>query len=430
MTIVSGGALAAALCFSCILAVAADAQFVDDSITAALKARLRQGSPLLAARQAAIDVAHAQLRAAGLNPAAILAGEVEEASGLNVADANSMRLDLSRELAPRGRRRAERAIAAVELDRARLELDLATRAVDAGAERLLTTAGGSAAIAARLASEDSLLASAEEALRSRFAAAEARYVDVLRLRTERLRVGMERRRAEADHRIARRQLIMRLGANDSTEAARLVDRAIVIRSRHLSEAVVAPRRPPAIVPPRGAQQLATLDVARAQRERDLARAESRSAIAPSIGVQRFEDSGISSVALTAGLSLSLPFATPAGTGARIAAAERRVAQARARARAIQSRTELALAAAADRYESLREAIATLDVAQLRGAREEREAALAAYRAGDLALIELLDFERALSQAEVSRLRAHTEAAEALLQYVTAALGSSASEEDR
>lgn len=430
MPIVSKGAIAAALCFSCIVSIAADAQFMDDSVTAALKSGLRRESPLLAARRAAIDAAQAQLRAAGWNPAPVLSGELEETPGLNIAGASALRLDVSQELAPRGRRRAQRAIATVELDLTRAELDLAARAVDAEAERLLTTAGGSAAIAARLASEDSLLAGAEDALRARFAVAEARFVDVLRLRTERLRVGIERRRAETDHRVARHQLVLRLAADDTAEATRLVDRAVWIRSTRLNEATVAPLRPLDSVVAHGAQRLAALAIARAQHERDLARAETRSALAPSLGVQRFRDGGRSSAGLIAGLSVSLPFVARTATAARIAAAEQRVTQAFAQARATESRIERALAAAADRYESLRESIATFDVAQLRGAREEREAALAAYRAGDLALIELLDFERALAQTEVARLRAHTEAAETLLQYVTAALGLGASEEDR
>ena len=54
-----------------------------------------------------------------------------------------------------------------------------------------------------------------------------------------------------------------------------------------------------------------------------------------------------------------------------------------------------------------------DAAALQGARDEREAALAAYRSGGLSLLELLDFERALSRAEITRLQTLTEAADAL-----------------
>ena len=60
-----------------------------------------------------------------------------------------------------------------------------------------------------------------------------------------------------------------------------------------------------------------------------------------------------------------------------------------------------LAAARERYESARIRLSAFDAALLRGAREEREAALASFRTGDLSLIELLDFERALARAETS-----------------------------
>ena len=45
--------------------------------------------------------------------------------------------------------------------------------------------------------------------------------------------------------------------------------------------------------------------------------------------------------------------------------------------------------------------------------EERESALAAYRTGSLSLLELIDFERALSRAEIERIRALIDAADAL-----------------
>ena len=45
-------------------------------------------------------------------------------------------------------------------------------------------------------------------------------------------------------------------------------------------------------------------------------------------------------------------------------------------------------------------------------RQERESALAAYRTGSLSLLELLDFERALSRAEIERIRALVDAADA------------------
>jgi outer membrane protein TolC len=54
----------------------------------------------------------------------------------------------------------------------------------------------------------------------------------------------------------------------------------------------------------------------------------------------------------------------------------------------------------------------MDAALLRGAREERESALAAYRTGSVSLLELLDFERALARAEIERVHALLEAVDA------------------
>ncbi|HCT57123.1 MAG TPA: hypothetical protein DGD08_07905, partial [Gemmatimonas aurantiaca] len=68
--------------------------------------------------------------------------------------------------------------------------------------------------------------------------------------------------------------------------------------------------------------------------------------------------------------------------------------------------------ARERYSAARERLDAFDAALLRGARDERESALAAYRTGSLSLLELLDFERALSRAEIERIRALVDAADA------------------
>lgn len=79
-------------------------------------------------------------------------------------------------------------------------------------------------------------------------------------------------------------------------------------------------------------------------------------------------------------------------------------------------------AARTRYEAARERLAAFDAALLRGVRQERETALAAYRSGELSLIELLDFERALARAEVEQRRAHIEAVVALADLISGAAG--------
>jgi cobalt-zinc-cadmium efflux system outer membrane protein len=76
------------------------------------------------------------------------------------------------------------------------------------------------------------------------------------------------------------------------------------------------------------------------------------------------------------------------------------------------RARAELGAARDRYEAARRRLAVFESALLRGAADEREAALAAFRSGELSLLELIDFERALSRAEIIRLQTLIEAADA------------------
>lgn len=398
---------------------------VNDSTRVELKARIRTATPSLVTARAAVDAARARRAAAGLRPAATLSAEVEEVPDMvNVAGARSMRVDLSQDLIPRGRRAAEHSLADVEVERSQIELELAESLIDATVDVLVVRSAGNAAIAARLASEDSLLSSTEDALRARFAVADARYVDVLRLRTERLRVETEQRRSFAEYRIARAQLIRLAPSLDTALVGALVNAAVANESRRIAMGVltVLPTFD-SVTAVAAARRLSALAVRRAEASRRLALSERRPAIAPSLGIQRFEDgTGSSSIGLTAGLSVSLPFTASGANRARLALSDRELTM------AIASRTEAdaalsnALATATDRYEVARTQVVSFDATLLRGAREEREAALAAYRAGGLNLLELLDFERALAQAEVTGIRSQIEAAEALLQYMTAALG--------
>ena len=127
------------------------------------------------------------------------------------------------------------------------------------------------------------------------------------------------------------------------------------------------------------------------------------------------------------MTIVLAFATAAGAqperpaGPQRSPAER-AAAAQAERSATMARVGSAVAEAADRYEVARAQLGAFDAALLRGAREEREAALSAYRTGSMTLLELIDFERALAQAEVTRLRSQLEAADALLDLIAAALG--------
>ena len=398
---------------------------------ARLKARVRSDSPQLSVRRAALEVALARRRAAGTLGPAALAAEVEEVpSGINVLDAGSQRLDLSRELVGGARRNAERDLADRDIERARVEIELSEQAIGATVEQLVAQASGAAAIASRLASEDSLLLGTEEAVRSRFSVGDARYVDVLRLRTERLHVATEVQRVRSESRIARLQLLRlarpfaRTGEQPSDADLTLVEAALAAETAMLMQgAVPASPSVDSLLQRSGAIRLAALAVDRAAAARRLVGAEQRPALSASLGVQRVaNDAGGHSIGPTIGVSMTLPFTARRGNEARVGVAERELSLATAEQRAIESRISTALASALDRYETARARLASFDAALLRGAREEREAALASFRTGSLSLLELLDFERALAQAEITRIRSRVDAADALVDLFLIALG--------
>jgi len=418
----------------CLVATGAGAQQPQtdpDAPIERLKVRVRDESPSLAARRAALEVAVARRRAAGtLGPASLSAEAEEVPSGIDLLDAGSLRLDLSRELLGGPRREAERRLADRDVERARLEVDVAEQALAATVDQLVARASGSAAIASRLASEDSLLLGTEEAVRSRFSVGEARYVDVLRLRTERLHVATEVQRARSEARIARLQLLRlarssaRAAEEPATTDDALIDAAIAAETAMLMRGLV-PASPSidSLLQRSGAVRLAMLAVERAIAARRLLRTEQRPALSASLGVQRFgTDGGGHSLGPTLGITMSLPFTARRASDARQLVADREVALAAAEQRAVESGVVTALASALDRYETARSRLASFDAALLRGAREEREAALAGFRTGSLTLLELLDFERALAQAEIARIRSRVDAADALVDLYLIALG--------
>lgn len=401
------------------------AQESGDTTVSRLKALLRERHPLFRQGRAALELALARRASAGLRSPSGLSADVEEVpDGVNVASARSIRLDLSQELAPAGVRSAERAVADVDVGRAREELALTARTIDLSVDQIVASAAAHDAIAARLASEDSVLRGAEEALRARFAVADARYVDVLRLRTERLRVETELQRSRFESRVRIRQLVRLAAVGDSTVVLRLVADAVALNRMNLARGAAMTLPPPdSVVSGSGVVRLASLAVSRAEAERRLVAAQQRGTLTPSLGIQRFgETGGPTRLGLTAGFSMALPFTAPATSRARLATAERELALARVRRDASAELLTTALVQARERFELARLQLTTFDGALLQGLREEREAALAAYRTGSMTLIELLDFERAMAQADVSRLRAQLDAHETLYTYLALALG--------
>ncbi len=394
-----------------------------EDATSALREAVQRTSPELSARRADVEAARARVRAAGSGDPAALSAEVEEIPGGIDLTSASVRVEVGKELVGRGRRDAARTLAAADVRSTEAALAAAGARLDAAVLRSLTAVTGWTAISRRLAAEDSLLVGAEEALRARFSVGEARYVDVLRLRTERLRVQSEHAEAQAEARAARVTLRNLVGAMEDGDA--LIDAAAVETAPRLISLPPAPD-PDTLLARSGAVRLAEVGVERARASRALTSAEQRPRFSGAVGLQRFgaEEGGAGTVGATLGGSVTLPFTARRANEAALAVADREIAAAVAERDAAVAAVRAELAAARERYEAARTRLSVFDAALLRGAREEREAALASFRAGDLSLLELLDFERALARAETERLRSLLEAADALADLLAAGTASS------
>ena len=394
----------------------------DSLLPAALHAALRQ-SPELMARRAALTAAEMRVRATGFVPAAVLSSELEDAPNGRLGE-SSVRIGVEREFLSGSLRAAARDAATADVRIANALLQAAELRATAQALRAGVEAIGWGLVSNRLGAQDSLLQSAEVSLRTRFTVGEARYVDVLRLRTERLRVQADRSIAFSQARTGALTLEALLGAGD-VEAGGVVSRTAAVAldttTRGTFAAFLQGDLPPApdvdsLISRSGVLQLVDAQVARAVSAQRLVLASQRPLVTAGFGVQRIggDDGGIGP---TIGASVTLPFTARARNRATAAAAAQDVMTATALRRATLATLRGRLRTARDRYEAARGRIAAFDISLLRGAREERESALAAYRSGDLSLIELLDFERALSRAEVERTRAIIDAASALADLV-------------
>jgi cobalt-zinc-cadmium efflux system outer membrane protein len=402
-----------------LLPVAVSAQ--EAPATNALREAVQRTNPELAARRAAVAAARARVLATGYGDPLALSTEVEEVpDAVNLAGA-SVRVEVGREFMAGGRRDAARALAATDVRAADASLAAAAARLDATVLRSLTAAAGWSAIARRLAAEDSLLVGAEEALTSRFSVGEARYVDVLRLRTERLRVQGDRAGALAEARAARVALHGLLGPVAGRDA--LIDDATAETGPRLVTLPPAPA-PDSLLARSSAVLIAQAAVERARAGRTLTAAQQRPRFSGAVGLQRFgaDEGGAGRMGVTLGGSMTLPSTARRASQAALASADAEIAAAMAELDATVGAVRAELAAALERYESARLRLSAFDAALLRGARDEREAALAAFRTGELSLIELLDFERALARAETERLRSMLDAADALADLYAAGTG--------
>ena len=359
----------------------------------------RQSSPAVIAARAGLEAARTRSRAAGFAAPAYLSAGISEAPNANL-DQGNIRLEIGRTLFTGARQRAERTLAEAEVRGAEVALAAAERQVDAVLRREFIRAAGEQLVTNRLASEDALLTSAEEGLRTRFTVGDARYTDVLRLRTERLRVQSERAAAIAEARSARVALRGLVGDSLRDHFQPALDALVAADFAAAWQSLLpAAEALDSLVAAAGDVRQSEVAVARARAQQALAAAERRPQVDASAGIQRIGQANNGpALGPSVGLTVSLPFTAARANrlGAQAAASE--VAAAEAGRQAILATVRSRVAAAAERYAAARQRLEVFDAALLRGAREEREAALAAYRTRGLSLLELIDFERALARA--------------------------------
>ena len=398
------------------------AQEGDTTLLRRVQSVAIDSNTFLQALKARHVTAMARAAAAGYGAPATFELDVEEVPGaVNLPDAGSIRLGLQREMLPGGVAAADRALAKVEADAAMLSIGAGERWVAAQVEIALLTAAGEQRIAKRLAAEDTVLATADEALRIRFATGAARYIDVLRIRTERLRVQSDHLTAASQARLARHRLdALVASAMSDVRIGLLVDSAVAHFEARVDDSLATLPSIDSLVGLAPALGRAEIAVRRAEATLALVRAGQRPAVAAGVGLQRFaREAGGHAIGPTLGLSISLPFSNGSARRLAVEAAALAVDQAVAARAAVMASVRAELAIRAEAYRAQREQLRLHDSAALRGAREEREAALAAYRNGELPLIELLDFERALRQAEIAMLRARLDVASMLVRTMTA-----------
>lgn len=397
-----------------------------DSLTSTLLNLVIARQPELALRRAAVATAEARLRAAGPVDAPAIGAEIENIpDGLNVPDAGQIRVVIEREFLTGSRRAADRAVAQTGWDLAVVRLDLAKRSLGAVVRADLAMWLGWREVAARLAAEDTLLQDTEAGLEARFAAGGARYLDVLRLRTERLRIRSERAEALRAGQHGRRRLEGLIASGDSAAPGLQALLRALAESPLPSTSEGLPPAPGAdsLIAALGALRLGALEVAGARARAEEVRASRSARLFGAVGVQRFGDAASGfTVGPSLRAAITLPFAVAGSTRALNEAAEFAVVEARESQSAFANQLRTAVLTARDRYVLALERIQVYGDALLTGAREEREAAVGAYRAGELSLIELLDFERALSRAESGRVRAAIDAHVAYAHLVLTAAG--------
>lgn len=390
-----------AVCYCALSARAQQPIPLDVPETAALQAQVVR-HPELVTAELRVRAAEARVRSARtLRAPASLFFEAEELALDHIGSANIV-AGLEHEFTRRPQRAGQVAVAAAEAATAAAALEgvrlrLASRLTRAFLEAVVYER-----IARRLAQEDTLLERAEAALNARFAVGQARYVDVIRLRTERLRVQADVIDAQTE--VSRAQLQLRALAGRAVSATQMT--AVTLRLPGV------PSNVDSLIAASPALKIAAADQERAGAALRLAVAERTRRVTGNVGVQRFTHEAGSAIGPAIGFSFTLPSTNRATVQAAVAAAQIDTAAGAAHTRATAALLRAEITAALRQIDVTARRIAGVDQQLINAAREEREAALTAYTTGELTLVELLDFERSLSRAEVQLLQSYDAAIEA------------------
>lgn len=379
-----------------------------DTLVAQLTLLARETAPAVLARRADLRARSAAVGAAAPLPAPILNAEVENIpDGVRVDQAQQMRVGAEFLIFRGDRAGALRTAAQRRQDVAAAAVILTERRVEATVRRSLVGYLAATASDARLASEDSLLAEGEKALQLRFEQGEARYVDVLRLRTARLLLATDRATIQAVALTRRQEVVGLLPDSLQPVASTLIDSVTrLYRPGDLRPNLALPDSMAVAALLQAIDDGAEAAVA-------VARTSRQTEIFGFAGIQRFLDTDNQfEVGPSLGIGIALPFLTPGSNRATLTAATTGRDALAATTYARKRELRAALLQARTRYDAARARLDAMDAVLLAGARREREAALAAYRSGQLSLIEFLDFERAIGRADLARLEALVAAADA------------------
>ncbi len=371
-------------------------------------AQVLASSPELAAAAEAVRAKEGEARQASLwlNPE--LVGEVENFAGSGEAkdfDTAEYTLSLAQplDLSGKVRRRAlaadyERRLAGWEYETIRLDLLTATRRAHAE----VTAAQQNVTLARELAQLADNLA---EAVRKRVQAGKVSPVEMARIDVVQTAARTEALRAAQELATARAALVALWGEGAAP-----------------SEWVAVEDRPAAKVPdPRAVEPLLaqTPEAARwadelALRETEFAFAQAGAVqdVTASLGVRRFAETDDN--ALVAGLSVPLPV-FDRNQGAVAAAAARRV-EAERRRSAFRARQKADFQAAYNTLKAADLSARSLDDRIIPSARSVFSATTSGYQAGKFSLIELLDAQRTLFEAQVQGVAARAELAKAQADF--------------